>query len=368
LARFAERHGSGGRYVGLMAALIDWSVAERTACSLAPSSPPVTPDEAAAVVAELLRCAEEAATHVARLTHLSEPDVTAETRVVDRPGWIAANTASMSSVMDPLTNRLAEAHPPGRITAAIGGRATGAQAGAVLAFLSGKVLGQFEFFSAEKGQLLLVAPNVVSVEQSLKVHPADFRLWVCLHEVTHRVQFSAVAWMRQHMLDEISALTQAIDVEPGAMLDRLRSGLSELVKTARNGSDRHSGEGLIAAFAPPEAREILDRVTGFMSLVEGHAEYVMNAVEPGVIPSQPEIERKFAERRRRGANPFDRLMRNLLGLDAKTRQYTQGSAFVRQVVDRIGLDSFNAVWAGPSNLPTKVEITNPAHWIKRVHG
>jgi putative hydrolase len=103
-----------------------------------------------------------------------------------------------------------------------------------------------------------------------------------------------------------------------------------------------------------------------MSLVEGHAEYVMNAVSPTVIPSQPIIEARFASRRR-GGNPLDRLLRKLLGLDAKTRQYVDGSAFVRGVVDRVGVSGFNAIWTGPETLPTKAEIADPPAWIKRVH-
>jgi putative hydrolase len=105
-----------------------------------------------------------------------------------------------------------------------------------------------------------------------------------------------------------------------------------------------------------------------MSLVEGHAEYVMNAVSPAVIPSQPEIEARFAVRRQKGGNPLDRLLRRLLGLDAKTRQYVEGAAFVRKVVDRVGLDDFNAIWTSPQTLPTKAEIAEPDKWIARVHG
>ncbi len=348
-----------------MASLIDWSVAERTARSLAPTPPQVTPAEADAVVEELRSATERAAGHVAELTRLTEPAVTALTQVVDRPGWIAANTASLATVMDPLSQRLTDSRPPGRLTTAIGGRVTGAQAGALLAFLSGKVLGQYEFFSMEKGQLLLVAPNIVSVERSLKVNPSDFRLWVCLHEVTHRVQFTGVPWLRQHMLDEVSALTEAIDIDPSAVLERLRSALSELVKVARGQGD---GSGVMSMLASEEMRAIMDRVTGFMSLVEGHAEYVMNAVDPRVIPSQPQIEKRFATRRKRGGNPFDRLIRTLLGLDAKTKQYIQGSSFVRAVVDQVGIDNFNTVWTSADTLPTKAEISAPADWVERVHG
>jgi coenzyme F420 biosynthesis associated uncharacterized protein len=348
-----------------MTSLIDWSLAGRTARALVPAPPEVTPAEAAAVVSELQQATVRAAGHVAELTKLVEPPITADTVVVDRLGWVDANTLSMSTVMDPLADRLLRARPPGRLTASIGGSVTGAQAGAVLAFLSGKVLGQFEFFSVDRGQLLLVAPNIVAVERTLRVNPADFRFWVCLHEVTHRVQFTSVGWLRQHMLDEISTLTDALDLDPSALADRLRSAVGELAKLVRGQGD---SAGLMAALASPRAREVMDRLTGFMSLVEGHAEYVMNAVPASVIPSQPEIERKFAERRRRGGNPLDRLLRSLLGMEAKTKQYTQGSQFVRSVVEQIGLDGFNAVWTSPQTLPTKAEITAPADWIKRVHG
>jgi coenzyme F420 biosynthesis associated uncharacterized protein len=348
-----------------MTSLIDWSVATRTANALAPVPPQVTPAEAAQVVSELHRATERAAALVAELTRLTEPPVTADTIVVDRPGWVRANVASMATVMDPLTARITESRPPGRLAGKVGGGVTGAQAGAILAFLSGKVLGQYEFFSVDKGQLLLVAPNIVAVERSLRVDPSDFRLWVCLHEVTHRVQFTAVPWLREYMLAEIAELTEAIDVDPAALIERLSGAVGELAKLVRGEGD---SAGLMAALATPRAREVMDRLTGFMSLVEGHAEYVMNAVDPGVIASQAQIERKFAERRRRGGNPLDRLLRTLLGMDAKTRQYTQGSGFVKAVVSQVGLDGFNAVWAARPNLPTKAEITAPADWIARVHG
>ena len=348
-----------------MASLIDWTVAQRTADKLSPAAPTVSPAEAAAVVSELQHATDRSAALVHTLTALTEPPVTADTVVVDRPGWVEANIASMSKVMDPLADKLAAIKPPGKLATKIGGSVTGAQAGAILAFLSGKVLGQYEFFSQEKGQLLLVAPNIVAVERSLQVNPSDFRLWVCLHEVTHRVQFTAVPWMRSFMLDQIAELTDAVEVDPNVLADRLKNVVGELAKVVKGDGD---SSGLMAALASPEARVVMDRLTGFMSLVEGHAEYVMNAVDASVIPTQPEIERKFAARRRKGGNPLDRLLRSLLGMDAKTKQYTQGSSFVRSVVSQIGLDGFNAIWTSADTLPTKAEITAPADWVKRVHG
>jgi coenzyme F420 biosynthesis associated uncharacterized protein len=344
--------------------LIDWDVAARAAKRLSPTPPAVSRREADEVVDQLYRSTAQAADHVAQLTGLDEPPVTAVTRVIDRPAWIDVNAGGMRTVMTPLVDRLAGEHQVGRVGARIGGTITGGQIGLLLGFLSGKVLGQFEFFDRPGGQLLLVAPNLVAVERQLRVDPKDFRLWVCLHEVTHRVQFTAVPWLRQHMLDEVKALGETVETDPAALRRRLGDALGELVKAARGQGD---GSGLLAVLATPEQRVVLDRVTAFMSLVEGHAEFVMNAVSPSVIPSQKQIEARFAARRRRGGNPLDRLLRRLLGMEAKTRQYTDGAAFVRAVIDRIGVRDFNAIWTSPETLPTKAEIADPAVWIARVH-
>ncbi len=347
-----------------MSSLIDWDLAARAARRLSPASPGVSRREADDVVGELYRATAEAADHVAQLTHLQEPPVTAITRVVDRPAWIDANAGGMQTVMNPIVERLTADNPVGKVAERIGGRMTGVQVGVILGFLSGKVLGQFEFFDRPGGQLLLVAPNMVAVERQLKVDPHDFRLWVCLHEVTHRVQFTAVPWLRQHMLDEVAALSATIDADPAEVRRRLSGAVGELVKVVRGQDD---GSGLISVLATPEQRVVLDRVTAFMSLVEGHAEFVMNAVSPSVIPSQKVIEGRFATRRRRGGNPLDRLLRRLLGMEAKTRQYVDGSAFVRSVVKRIGVDDFNAIWSSRETLPTRAEIADPDLWIARIH-
>ena len=345
-------------------ALIDWDVAANAAKRFSPPSPRVTRTEADEAVGQLYQATSSAAHHVAELTHLTEPPVSAVTRVIDRPAWIDANAGGMRAVLSPFVEKLTADNPVGRVAEGIGGRVTGVQAGLVLGFLSGKVLGQFEFFDRPGGQLLLVAPNLVGVERQLKVDPTDFRLWVCLHEVTHRVQFTAVPWLRQHMLDEVTALTEAVETDPAVIKQRLTGAVGELVKVARGQGD---GSGVMALVASAEQRAVLDRITAFMSLVEGHAEYVMNAVSPSVIPSQEDIERRFAQRRRKGGNPLDRLLRRLLGMEAKTRQYVDGSAFVRTVVDRIGIDDFNAIWTSKATLPTKEEIGEPLRWIARVH-
>jgi coenzyme F420 biosynthesis associated uncharacterized protein len=345
--------------------MVDWDLAVNTARRLARPGPEVTLSEAESAVRQLRELAEAATDHVQRITQLVEPAQPPPTRVVDRHDWVAANAAGLENLLTPLVTKLAEKRPPGRLASAVGPRMTGLQAGAVLAFLSSKVLGQFEIFAAEGGTLLLVAPNIVEAERSLGVDPTDFRLWVCLHEVTHRLQFTAVPWLGGHLRGEVGNLVENTDLDPEALRERLMTALKELASAVKGQNEQ--GQGLLALVQTPAQREILDRITAFMSLVEGHAEYVMDAVDTDVIPSLPTIRERF-QQRRRGSGPLDRLIRKLLGMDLKMRQYSDGSKFVRGVVDAVGMADFNAVWTSPETLPRKSELTAPLDWVQRVHG
>ena len=348
--------------------MVDWDLAVATATRLLSAGPEVTRSEADAAVESLRAQVDVAAGHVERITGLRAAGPTPVTRVVDRPGWVRVNADGMARLLTPLVARLEERRPrpPGRLGQAIGSRATGLQAGAVLAFLSGKVLGQFEFFAEPAGQLLLVAPNVVEAERTLGVSPADFRLWVALHEVTHRLQFTAVPWLRGHLTGEIDALVDATDLDPDALRERIAAATQQLGRLVRGDRDA-AGQGLLGLVQSPAQREVVDRLTAFMSLVEGHAEYVMNAVGPDVVPSITVIRERFS-RRRQGTGPLDRFLRRALGLDVKLRQYADGSRFVGVVVDAVGTEGFNAVWTSPETLPRRAELTAPQDWVERVHG
>lgn len=350
------------------AGMVDWDLAVATATRLLSAGPEVTRSEAESAVESLRRQVDVAAGHVERITGLRAAGPTPVTRVVDRPGWVRVNAEGMAHLLTPLVARLEERRPrpPGRIGQAIGSRATGLQAGAVLAFLSGKVLGQFEFFARPEGQLLLVAPNVVDAERTLGVSPADFRLWVALHEVTHRLQFTAVPWLRGHLTGEIDALVDATDLDPDALRERIAAATQQLGRLVRGDRDP-DGQGLLGLVQSPAQRAVVDRLTAFMSLVEGHAEYVMNAVGPEVVPSISVIRERFG-RRREGTGPVDRFLRRALGLDVKLRQYADGSRFVRAVVDAVGIEGFNVVWTSPETLPRRGELAAPLDWVQRVHG
>ncbi|MBM7507769.1 coenzyme F420 biosynthesis associated uncharacterized protein [Nocardioides salarius] len=343
--------------------IIDWDLAVRLGTKLAGDGPVVERDEAARAVEELRAGAHRSTPLVAEFTGLHADADTAPVLVVDRGGWVQANADAFSTVLAPMVAKLVEKKPPSGVSLAVGSRITGAEVGGLLGFLAGKVLGQFDPFHDPAGRLLLVAPNVVQVERELGVDPSDFRLWVCLHEETHRVQFTAVPWMRDHIFSLVEQLSATMD---GASL--FEDGFAR-VKAAISGAGGPGGPGgsgsLVEMFSTPEQRDLMDQATGVMSLLEGHADVVMDGVGPEVIGSVEAIRSKFDERRK-GAGTLDRLVRRLLGLDAKMAQYRDGAAFVRAVVDKVGMSEFNAVFAGPEHLPSKAEIHDPQAWVARV--
>ena len=344
-----------------MAQFVDWDLAAATAGALGKSGPRVTMREASDVVADLRRLAGEAAEHVEGYTGMVAAAGPAPIRVVDRRDWAGVNIAGLRQVVAPLLARVTGTRQPGQLADAVGSRVTGVQAGTVLAYLSGRVLGQYEVFSSDPGQLLLVAPNIVEVERKLDASPHDFRLWVCLHEVTHRTQFTAVPWLRAHFLGEVAAFVDATGA-PEQFAERARQALAAITEVVRNPDSRVSVLDLVQT---PAQRVVLDRITALMTLLEGHAEFVMDGVGPEVVPSVKEIRAKFNQRRE-GGNPIERIIRRLLGVDAKLRQYAEGRRFVHDVVSRVGMARFNTVWESPLTLPLLSELTDVSAWIARV--
>ncbi|MDP3966774.1 MAG: zinc-dependent metalloprotease [Nocardioides sp.] len=341
--------------------MVDWDFAVSVGTRLAGDGPVVSRTEASDAVTELRDGARRSTDLVRNFTGLDAPDDTAPVLVVDRPGWIRANVDGFARVVSPLMSKLEEKKgAPSPLTQAVGSRVTAAEVGGLLGFLGGKVLGQFDPFHEPHGRLLLVAPNIVHVERELEVDSADFRLWVCLHEETHRVQFTAVPWLRDHLHSEIEALVGGFGSDTSALLS---DGLKRVGDLLRGADD----VSLIDLFSTPAQREVVDRVTGVMSLLEGHADVVMDGAGPEVIASLPDIRAKF-NRRRKGVGVLDKVLRRLLGLDQKMAQYRDGAGFVNAVVDQVGMDGFNAVWSEPAHLPSKEEIGDPAAWVRRVHG
>ncbi len=370
--------------------LVNWDLAAGTAATLVSAGPKMPAREIREAVADLRARADEAVTHVHRITGLEAArDLRdSEVLVVDRASWAKANSRSFAALMNPALEHLAQTRPDQltNTNTALSGTVTGAQLGAVLAFLSSKVLGQYDPFSAKTpggpsgGRLLLVAPNIIALERELNVLPADFRLWVCLHEQTHRVQFAAAPWLRDHMLEQIGMLTNGLMDKAQTLSERIGQAAKTLASPAgrealTGGTGGDGGDGgdgvpkrpmdIMSLLQDPEDKERMSHLTAVMSLLEGHANVVMDAVDSSIVPSVKTIRQRF-NARGKSHGWLDRFFRQIMGLDAKMRQYKDGSKFVRAVVDRAGMDGFNRVWEGPANLPSEAEIHNPSLWMTRM--
>ena len=384
---------------------IDWAVATRTAATLVPPGPRMSARQARAEAEGLRAAAEASVPHVHRLTGLEAARDLRDSQVliVDRPTWAKANTQSFQVLLAPTFAHLAATRTQEYATSTtpIATAATGAELGAILSFLGSKVLGQYDPFAALSGtggRLMLVAPNVAQVRAEINVVPEDFRLWVCLHEQTHRVQFAAAPWLAAHLQERMTELTTAMFDKSDSLPGRLRGALAAALpgrndddgRTARPavspdpsvasvGEDPAHGAGdaategeaadgpggLLGALQDEEDRARLSHLTAVMSLLEGHANVVMDAVDAEVVETVKTIRRRFNARGDR-RSPLERFVRRLIGMDAKMRQYADGQKFVDAAVAELGMDGFNVVWDDPALLPTEAEIHAPDMWVARM--
>lgn len=285
------------------------------------------------------------------------PDVA----VVGRTEWVANNIASFTELMAPLEDRLGEQKAIGR---GVAGRIMSAELGAVLGFLSRRVLGQYELVlptsdGGDGDTVMFVGANILAMERRFEFRPSEFRFWVALHESTHRLQFQGVPWLRSYFLGLVEELVDATRPEPGRL-----SRLSEEMRTASaEGRPLLDEKGLFGLLATPDQREIIGKVQALMSLLEGHGHVVMDRIGERELVSQARMSRILASRRN---DPRTAMFMRLVGLEMKMRQYEMGAKFIAGVEERAGWSALNAAWLRPSNLPTLAEIEDPVSWLYRV--
>jgi coenzyme F420 biosynthesis associated uncharacterized protein len=356
--------------------LINWDLAASTAARLAPAGPVLDEKAIGEAVDSLRKLADASVPHVHEITGLEAARDLRDSSVlvVDRASWAKANTQSFAVMLKPAMQKMLDSRRGNLSPAAaqVSGAITGSQLGAVLAFLSSKVLGQYDPFAAlaenstapAGGRLLLVAPNIVSVERELNVAPEDFRLWVCLHEQTHRVQFAAAPWLRHHMLEQVDELSGHLLGNVDTLMERATAAARSLKDRSATGNTPGRG-AILDLLQDPEEKAAISHLTAVMSLLEGHANVVMDAVDASIVPSVKTIRQRFNDRGKdRGV--IEKFIRSLLGLDAKMRQYSDGARFVRAVVDVAGMDGFNKVWESVDHLPTEPEIHDAKLWLERM--
>lgn len=348
-----------------MAELVSWEWAERTAVLLAGREPLERSYHSDSLSSDFERATAEAEALVSADTGLCSSQGPARARVVDRAGWVHANLASFRRLLAPVGERVAARlgpavmMGPSRVVA-------GMQLGVVLGWMATRVLGQYDLLLVEgedtddQDVVYYVGPNVLALEHRYGLPPEQLRLWIALHEVTHRAQFTGVPWLRDHFRSLVDQTLAGIDPDPRQLLVAL-GRLADAIRAGRNPLGEH---GLLSLVASEEQLTLVDRVQGLMSLLEGHGNVTMDRAGSGRVPEADRFSALLRERRS-AASGAAKVLEMLLGMDAKMRQYQEGERFVAEVERVGGPELLRRVWQGPEWLPGRREIVEPARWIER---
>ena len=345
---------------------IDWELAKRVAGRVSRRDKWSDSPHYGTLHADFERFTAQAEILVAETTGLHSQMGAARARVADRSMWVDANIASFQRLLRPVTEKLGEKLTKprlGRVTRSIGG----AEVGTVLGWMSTRVLGQYDLLIIEDENpedqdiVYYVGPNVMAIEHKFAFPPEEFRLWLALHEVTHRAQFTGVPWLREHFLGLVEKTMDAVDPDP----ERFKAAIKSVLEARKNGEDPMADGGLPALLATPEQRETLNQIAGMMSLLEGHGDVTMDRAGAGLIPSQERFG-KVLRARRNSAKGLSRILQKLIGIEAKLGQYEAGEKFIAAVEAHGGTELVNRAWESPDHLPTLDEIKTPDLWIDRI--
>ncbi len=373
---------------------VDWDFALKIATKIAKKEDFEKSYLADSVDEDFAQATPQAEALVRKETGLITPSV-AKAKVIDRISWVEANISSFNRLLKPFFNKMedhedAPDFSDSKLGRRLGARATrlnpfvdtarskfhtsgkklaGAEVGALLGWMSGRVLGQYDLLITEddapqdQDWVYYVGPNIVSLEKRYGFPPKEFRLWIAVHECTHRAQFMGVPWLRDYFLSLVNSLLD--DVNPDSQ--QLISSIKNAIANKRNKGDdsQPQSAGIASLFASEDQKKTMDKVAGLMSLLEGHGDIVMDRATKDIIPSQPRFSRIMSTRRTE-ASGFNKLFQKATGMQAKLAQYEEGEAFIHSVEATGGKELFDQVWTGPEALPTLEEIRTPQLWIDRI--
>jgi coenzyme F420 biosynthesis associated uncharacterized protein len=340
--------------------LADWGTAVDIGRRVSGPGVPVPGVERARLREDMAEIVPRAEGLITAFTDLQAQGFRSRPWVMARSDWIRANMNGLQRLLEPLAERMLDGRPT---RAEFKRKALGAQTGVLIGYVARKVLGQYDVFLPpdDEGLLYFIGPNIVEAERRFSLPAKDFRLWIAIHEVTHRVQFGAATWLRGYLAGQVDEYLASIQLDPHQLMNQLRRAAEE----ARSGTDWR-GMGGVFLLLSEEQREIFKRMQALMSLLEGHASFVMNEVARDHVSDVDRMRRALSTRRR--ASSVERTFQKAIGFEQKIRQYDTGERFVRAIVDRTGMSTFNLVWRSAADLPTLEEIGEPDRWLTRVGG
>jgi coenzyme F420 biosynthesis associated uncharacterized protein len=346
---------------------VDWRLAERVALALGGKDGASDGFDQQAVDSA---CAEAAALAL-DYSRLRPAGELPRPELVDRAEWAHLGLRTLRELSERLESRVAEGlslpGPLGGLARSLAGAAAGAEAGVAVGYAARKVLAQYDvaLVPAERqARLVFVGPNLAAAHLELGEDPNLFLRWIALHESTHSIQFASVPWLRSHLAE----LLEQLIAGASARLDL--GSLGELARRLFRSDPRTAVRKVLRGdlarlLAGPEQRRTLDRLQATMSVIEGHAEHVMDAASGQLDPSYARLRQRL-EARRASRGGLGEVILRMLGLELKLRQYTVGKAFCDTVVSEAGIEGLNRVWRAPDALPTLAELEQSGSWLARV--
>lgn len=342
-----------------------WKLAVPVATRVAGNYPLAETYHLAQMQAQVPELFSRAAQMVTTETGLLTPGVPV-VRVVTRGEWAGRNVRSFTRMLAPIEEKiaakLAETGKDGS-SAGLARRVMAVETGALLGILAKRVLGQYELVlpdDEDEGDLVaLVGANVLMLERQQQFRPAEFRMWIALHEATHRAQFIGVPWLRDYFLSLVNELVSNSGPAPG----RLARLVSQAVAAGRSGQPIVDETGILGLLATPEQKVAIDKVQALMSLLEGHGHVVMDRIGARILPSQQRMSSILKARRK---DPRTAALFRLLGMEMKMKQYELGEAFIQLIEKEAGWDRLERAWESAETLPTLDEIYHPQEWLRRV--
>jgi len=288
----------------------------------------------------------------------------AAVEVIDRPAWIRANITSFQHLLSPVINEWSTKLPTKGFAARISAQVVGAELGALLGWMSTRVLGQYDLLVGrddDDDAVYMVGPNLAAMEKRFGFDPVEFRTWVLLHELTHRAQFTGVPWMKEHFTGLVTTSVKLANPDPRRIAESIREAFSDRDRARQQVRD----SGVLGLIASPEQRGVIQQIAGLMSLLEGHGDVTMSRAVSDLVPSAARFSHVLQARRRR-SNPLTRLMLRLTGIEGKLNQYAAGERFIAAIEDVGGPRAVDVCWQAPENLPSMEEIRNPQLWLDRI--
>ena len=295
--------------------------------------------------------------------------------LISRAQWAEANIGSMATMIQPLVDKVGHRLDTLPLPVRLGQRAiVSVEMGVLVGYISRRVLGQYDLLVPDEttprrarrhpaggAPLYFVGPNMVETQQKLGFVPAEFATWIALHEVTHRYQFAGVPWLKDRFFGLVQSYLSSMELDGRALSKRIATAARRLASGSVPVEERNP----VYLLSSEEQREWLDQIQALMAVVEGHGNFVMDAIGERELPSFRKMRAAF-EGRRKQTNAVQRVINNLLGLEMKMRQYEVGQRFLEAIVAREGPGVLRHLWADPSHLPTMAELNAPETWLSRV--